>query len=46
MRETADLLGVSYITVYRLIQRGLLRCSLALRHKVIPRKEIERFLNS
>jgi hypothetical protein len=45
MRETADSLGVSYITVHRLIQRGLLRSSKALRHKIISRVEIERFLN-
>jgi excisionase family DNA binding protein len=44
MRETADILGVSYSTVHRLIQRGLLRSSLALRHKIISRAEIERFL--
>jgi excisionase family DNA binding protein len=44
MRETADLLGVSYITVHRLLKRGLLKSSQALRHKIIPRTEIERFL--
>lgn len=44
LRETAEILGVSYITVFRLIQRGLIRCSQALRTKLIPRKEIERFL--
>jgi hypothetical protein len=44
MRETADILGVSYITGYRLIQRGLLRSSLALRRKMISKVEIKRFL--
>ena len=44
VRETAEILGVSYVTVHRLLQRGLLRSSLAVRHKVIPRREIERFL--
>lgn len=44
MRETADLLGISYITVHRLAKRGLLRASSALRHKLIPVVEIERFL--
>lgn len=44
MRETAAILGVSYITVHLLVQRGLLRSSLATRTKVIARKEIERFL--
>jgi hypothetical protein len=46
MQETASILGVSYITVHRLLKRGLLRSSSALRHKVIPVTEIERFLNS
>jgi excisionase family DNA binding protein len=44
MRETSEILGVSYITVHRLIQRGLLKSSRALRHKIIPKREIERFL--
>jgi excisionase family DNA binding protein len=44
MRETAEILGVSYITVYRLLKRGKLRASDAIRSKVIPRTEIERFL--
>ena len=44
MQETADVLGISYFTVHRLIKRGLLRSSTALRHKLIPLTEIERFL--
>lgn len=44
MRETAEILGVSYITVHRLLKRGKLRASAALRSKVIPLAEIERFL--
>ena len=44
MKETAEILGTSYITVHRLLQRGLLRSSLATRTKLIPKKEIERFL--
>ncbi len=44
MQETADLLGVSYFTIHRLIKRGLLKSSNALRHKLIPATEIERFL--
>jgi len=44
MRETAHILGVSYITVHRLLKRGKLRASDAIRNKVIPRTEIERFL--
>jgi helix-turn-helix protein len=44
MRETAETLGVSYQSIYRLVKRGLLRPSGALRTKVIARTEIERFL--
>jgi hypothetical protein len=44
MRETAAILGVSYITVHRLLKRGLLRSCGVLRHKLIPVVEIERFL--
>ena len=46
MKETAAILGVSYITVQRLVQRGLLKSSSALRHKLIPVAEIEKFLKS
>jgi hypothetical protein len=44
MRETAEILGISYATVHRLLTRGLLRGSLACRHKMIAKTEIERFL--
>ena len=43
--EAAILIGTCRDTIYRLIKRGLLRSSSALRHKVIPRGEIERFLS-
>ncbi len=43
MKQIAELLGVSYITVHRLLARGLLRSSAALRTKVIPKTETERF---
>jgi len=46
MAETAEMLGISYISVHRLLQRGLLRSSLALRHKMISRREIERFIET
>jgi excisionase family DNA binding protein len=46
MAETAKILGVSYITVHRLLKRGLLRSSQALRHKLIPATEIDRFLKT
>jgi len=42
--ETAEILGVSDKTVRRLINRKLLRASRALRHLLISKKEIERFL--
>lgn len=44
MRETAEILGVNYHTVYRLAKRKLLRSSSALRTKLFPKAEIERFL--
>jgi excisionase family DNA binding protein len=44
MRETAEILRVSYITVHRLLKRGKLRASDAIRSKIIPRTEIDRFL--
>jgi excisionase family DNA binding protein len=43
--EAAQLLGISEKSVRRLITRRLLRPSRALRHLLIPRKEIERFLD-
>jgi hypothetical protein len=46
MRETAATLGVNYQTVYRLNKRGLLKSSGALRTKLFPISEIERFLKS
>jgi excisionase family DNA binding protein len=44
VKQTAELLGVGDATVYRLLKRGLLRSSSALRTKVIPKLEIDRFL--
>ena len=47
IQEAADLLGVDYFTVYRLIQRGKLRACRALRGKLlVPRSELLRLLNS
>ena len=42
--ETAEIIGVSIATVRRWIKSGLLKCSWASRHKLIPLAEIERFL--
>lgn len=44
LRETAQLLNTSYVSVWRLIKRGLLHPSRALRTPKISRVEIERFL--
>lgn len=44
VKETAAMLGVSEKTVRRLVARGLLRRSKALRHLIIPKKEIQQFL--
>jgi excisionase family DNA binding protein len=44
--QTAEILGISDKTAYRLVQRKLLRRSNALRHIRIPSSEIERFVRS
>lgn len=45
VKEASQILGVSEKSVRRLIVRGLLRPSRALRNLLIPRKEIDRFLD-
>jgi hypothetical protein len=44
MQQTAQILNISYMSVFRLQQRGLLKSSRALRTKMIPLTEIQRFL--
>lgn len=44
VNETAQVLGLSPISVYRLIQRGKLKASGDLRTKLISKKAIEEFL--
>jgi excisionase family DNA binding protein len=45
LKETAQMLGVDYFSVYRLIQRGKLRPCRALRGKLlVPRSELIRLL--
>ena len=44
LKETAAMLGICEKSVRRLIHRGLIRPCRALRHILIPRTEIERFL--
>lgn len=47
VKEAADLLGVDYFSVYRLIQRGKLRACRALRGKLlVPRTELLRLLKN
>ena len=47
IQEAADLLGVDYFSVYRLIRRKKLRACRALRGKLlVPRSELLRLLNS
>jgi excisionase family DNA binding protein len=38
LHEAADLLGVDYLSIYRLIQRGKLRACRALRGKFIAKR--------
>jgi hypothetical protein len=45
VKETSEMLGIAEKTVHRLLGRGLLKSSGALRHKLVPRAEIERFLH-
>ncbi len=44
VQEAARLLGVCDKSIRRLILRGLLRPSRALRHLRIPKEELDRFL--
>jgi excisionase family DNA binding protein len=45
IQEAADMLGVHYFSVYRLIQRGKLKACRALRGKLlVPRTELLKLL--
>jgi excisionase family DNA binding protein len=47
IHEVADMLGVDYFSVYRLIQRGKLKACRALRGKfLISKTELFRLLNA
>jgi excisionase family DNA binding protein len=47
LQEAAELLGIDYFSVYRLIQREKLRACRALRGKLlVPRSELLRLLNN
>lgn len=45
IQETAELLNISTKSVRRLISRGLLKCSRALRHIRIPESAINQFID-
>jgi len=45
LRELSAELGMSKISIYRLVERGLLKPLPYLRTKVFPRQEVERFLS-
>jgi excisionase family DNA binding protein len=44
LKDAAEYLGVSPISVRRLIERGLIKPNRALRHVIIPLSELTRFL--
>jgi excisionase family DNA binding protein len=47
VQEAADLLGVNYFSVYRLVQRGKLKVCRALRGKLlVPRAELIKLLKT
>ena len=47
IQETADMLGVNYFSIYRLIQRGKLKVCRALRGKLlVPRTELLKLLQT
>lgn len=46
VKEVAAELGISTTSVYRYIDRGLLKPSKASRHKLIPTEQIENFSKS
>ena len=47
VQEAADMLGVNYFSVYRLIQRGKLKVCRALRGKLlVPRTELLKLLQA
>lgn len=45
LSEASTMLGLSEITIRRLIKRGALRPNRAVRHIIFSRKELERFLS-
>jgi excisionase family DNA binding protein len=47
LKETAEMLGVDYFSVYRLVKRGKLKACRVLRGKfLVPRSELIKLLNT
>jgi len=46
VQDVAQLLSMCPKSVHRLLQRGLLKASLASRHKLIPATSIEKFIKN
>jgi excisionase family DNA binding protein len=47
LQESADMLGVNYHSVYRMVQRGKLKACRVLRGKfLVPRSELIKLLNT
>lgn len=44
--EVSEMFAISRKSVYRLLDRGLLKSSSALRHKLISRSSVEEFLST
>lgn len=44
IKDSAVLLSVSEKSIYRLLQRGKIRCIASIRHKRIPLSELQRFI--
>lgn len=44
LQEAAGLCGVSYVSVWRLVKRGKIKTCGALRHRLVSRDELHRFL--
>ncbi len=46
VKEVSNLFGVSPKSIYRLLDRGLLKSSSALRHKLILKSSVDEFVAS
>jgi excisionase family DNA binding protein len=44
IRQAAEYLSISPVSLRRLIKRGLIKPNLALRHYLVPTSELDRFL--